>query len=156
LFRVSLDGKVIGGACTVVFPAFQVAFGSYVFVDPNYRGKNLGREILRRVLRLERRGPNGPNWRIYGEVTAKAGAHWQETLAALGFRFCRAPWPLVSYQRPGRVIWGRLCYYPYRHSPPPRFSQPALLAFVHALFYGPEAMHRHLLPRLKNFVRLDV
>jgi hypothetical protein len=30
-----------------------------------------------------------------------------------------------------------------------------MLAFIHALFYGPEAMHRDLLPRLKNFVRLD-
>jgi hypothetical protein len=29
------------------------------------------------------------------------------------------------------------------------------LAYIHALFYGPEAMHRYLLPRLKHFVKLE-
>lgn len=155
LYAAHLNGKLVGGACMVVFPAFQVVFGSYLFVDPACRGKNLGGDILRKVLRLVRRGPYSPNWRVYGEVTARAGTHWRGTLARLGFRFFRWPWPLVSYQDPGRVIWGRLCYYSYRRKPPPRFSQPALLSYVHALFYGPEAMHRYLLPRLKNFVELD-
>ena len=30
-----------------------------------------------------------------------------------------------------------------------------MLAYVHALFYGPDAMHRHLLPRLKRFISLE-
>jgi hypothetical protein len=51
-------------------------------------------------------------------------------------------------------VAGRLCYFNFR-KPPERFSQPALLAYIHALFYGPDAMHRHLLPRLKHFVKLE-
>jgi hypothetical protein len=27
--------------------------------------------------------------------------------------------------------------------------------YIHALFYGQEATHRHLLPRLKDFVPLE-
>jgi hypothetical protein len=27
--------------------------------------------------------------------------------------------------------------------------------YIHALFYGPEATHGHLVPRLKNFVSLE-
>ena len=30
-----------------------------------------------------------------------------------------------------------------------------MLAYVHALFYGPDTMHRHLLPRLADFVELN-
>jgi hypothetical protein len=64
-------------------------------------------------------------------------------------------WPLVSYHDPGKVIPGKLCYFPLRKNPPSRFSQPALLLYIHALFYGPDSTNRHLLPRLKDFVELD-
>jgi len=30
-----------------------------------------------------------------------------------------------------------------------------LLLYIHALFYGPDATHRHLVPRLKDFVSLE-
>jgi hypothetical protein len=146
---------MVGGACTLVLPAFRVVFGSYIFVDPALRRRGLGVRILRQVLRQERRGAHGWNWRMYGEVTASSGDWWHRLLAKVGFRFFPATWPLGSYQNPARTIPGRLCYFPYRTKPPARFSQPALLAYIHALFYGPEAMHRHLLPRLKNFVRLE-
>jgi hypothetical protein len=146
---------MIGGACTLVLPAFQVVFGSYIFVDPALRRRGLGVRILRQVLQQERRGAHGWNWRMYGEVTASSGDWWHRLLAKVGFRFFPTTWPLGSYQNPGKTIPGRLCYFPYRLRPPARFSQPALLAYIHALFYGPEAMHRHLLPRLKNFVRLQ-
>jgi GNAT superfamily N-acetyltransferase len=155
LFAAYLDGKLVGGACTLVLPAFRVVFGSYLFVDPELRGRGLGVRILRQALRLERRGPHGWNWRAYVEVTAASGDRWHRLLAKLGFRFFRALWPLGSYQNPHKMIPGRLGYFAYRTKPPSRFSQPAMLAFIHALFYGPEAMHRDLLPRLKNFVRLD-
>jgi GNAT superfamily N-acetyltransferase len=155
LFAAYLDGKLVGGACTLVLPAFRVVFGSYLFVAPELRGRGLALRILRQLLRLERRGPHGWNWRVYGEVTASSGDRWHRFLAKVGFRFFKAPWPLGSYQDPKRVIPGRLCYFPYRSKPPARFSQPALLACIHALFYGPEATHRHLLPRLKDFIRLE-
>ena len=155
LFAAYLGEKVVGGACTVVFPAFQVAFGSYIFVAPQLRGHGLGEKILRDVLRQERRGPYSWNWRIYGEVTASSGDPWHRLLKRVGFRFFKPMWPLSSYKSATKVIPGRLCYYTYRREPPRRFSQPAFLAYVHALFYGPQAMHRNLLPRLRDFVRLD-
>jgi len=155
LFAAYVDDRLVGGACTLVLPAFQAVFGSYIFVSPELRGRGLGVRIMRQVLRLERRGPHGANWRMYGEVTAASGNHWHAALARAGFRFFPANWPLLSYQHPGKVVAGKLCYFPLRASPPPRFSQPALLMYIHALFYGPEAAHRHLLPQLKNFVALD-
>jgi GNAT superfamily N-acetyltransferase len=155
LFAAYQDGRMVGGACTLVLPMFRVVFGSYLFVDPALRRRGLGVRILRQVLREERRGSHGWNWRMYGEVTASSGDWWHRLLAKVGFRFFAATWPLGSYQNPAKTLSGRLGYFPYRAKPPARFSQPALLAYIHALFYGPEAMHRHLLPRLKNFVRLE-
>ena len=110
---------------------------------------------MRQVLRQERRGPHGWNWRAYVEVTPASGDWWPRLLAKAGFRFFRTPWPLGSYQNPNKMIPGRLGYFTYRAKPPARFSQPAMLTYIHALFYGPAATHRHLLPRLKNFVQLD-
>ena len=155
LFAASLGGRLVGGACTLVLPAFRVVFGSYIFVDPALRGGGLGKRILRQVLRQERRGPQGWNWRFYVEITVASGPRWPATLTQAGFRFFPALWPLVSYEHPGKVVAGKLGYYPFRKNPPPRFSQPALLMYIHALFYGPESTHHHLLPRLKNFVDLD-
>jgi len=155
LFAAYQGGRLVGGACTLVLPMFQVVFGSYIFVDPLLRGRGLGAQILREVLRQERRGPHGWNWRMYGEVTAASGERWHALLAKAGFRYFPALWPLISYQEQGKVVPGRLCYYSYRKNPPPRFSQPAFLMYIHALFYGPEAAHRHLVPRLKNFVPLE-
>jgi GNAT superfamily N-acetyltransferase len=155
LFAAYLDGRLVGGACTLVLPAFQVVFGSYIFVAPALRGRGLGARILRQVLRQERRGPHGWNWRVYGDVTASSGDRWHTFLAGVGFRFFPALWPLGSYRDPRKVVPGRLCYFPLRKTPPARFSQPALLLYIHALFYGPEATHRHLVPRLKDFVSLE-
>ncbi len=154
LFAAYLDGKLVGGACTLVLPMFRVVFGSYIFVDPARRGRGLGMRIFREGLRQERRGPHGWNWRVYGEVTAASGDWWHRFLVKAGFRFFQPLWPLVSYDNPKKMNPGRLGYFPFR-KPPARFSQPALLAYIHALFYGPEAMHRHLLPRLKDFIRLE-
>ncbi len=155
LFAASLGGEFVGGACTVVFPAFQAAFGSYIFVAPRWRGRGLGERILREVLRQERRRPGAGNWRMYAEITASSGDSWRKLLERVGFRFFKATWPLCSYESPNKVISGRLGYYSYRRQPSGRFSQPAFLAYVHTLFYGPAAMHRHLLPRLRDFVRLN-
>lgn len=155
LFAAFEGRRLVGGTCTVVFPGFQVAFGSYIFVDPALRGRGYGERILREVLRLERHGPHGRNWRVYGEVTAASGDPWRRLLERVGFRFFRPMWPLGSYQDPRKVVAGRLCYLDYQRTPPPRFSQPAFLAYVHTLFYGPQAMHRHLLPRLKEFARVE-
>ena len=155
LFAAYQGHRMVGGACTLVLPAFSAVFGSYIFVDPALRGQGLGIQILRQVLRQERRGPQGWNWRFYGEVTAASGNRWHTALGQVGFRFFPAMWPLVSYDDPGKVVAGRLCYFPYRKEPPRRFSQPALLLYIHALFYGPDATHRHLLPRLEDFVSLD-
>jgi len=154
LFAAYLDKQLVGGACTLVLPMFQVVFGSYIFVDPALRGRGLGVRILRDVLRQERKGPHGWNWRLYGEVTPSSSAGWHRLLAKVGFRFFKTMWPLASYRRPNKVVAGRLCYFNFR-KPPERFSQPALLTYIHVLFYGPEAMHRHLLPRLKHFVQLE-
>jgi len=154
LFAAYLDRQLVGGACTLVLPMFQAVFGSYLFVDPALRGRGLGARILRESLRRERQGPHGWNWRLYAEVTAASGDGWPRHLVKMGFRFFQAMWPLVSYRHPGQVVAGRLAYFNFR-KPPERFSQPALLAYIHALFYGPEAMHRHLLPRLKDFVDLE-
>jgi GNAT superfamily N-acetyltransferase len=155
LFAAYLDDRLVGGACMLVLPAFRAVFGSYIFVDPALRGRGLGVRILRQVLRQERRGPHGWNYRVYAEVTASSGKGWHAVLAQAGFKFFSPLWPLVSYQNPRKVVAGRLCYFPYRKNPPPRFSQPALLLYIHALFYGPEATDRHLLPRLRNFVSLE-
>ena len=155
LFAAHLGDRLVGGACTLVLPAFSVVFGSYIFVDPALRGRGLGVRILRQVLRQERRGPQGWNWRLYGEVTAGSGDRWHRALAQAGFRFFPKLWPLVSYHDPGKIVAGRLCYFPFRKNPPRRFSQPALLLYIHALFYGPDSTHRHLVPRLKDFVPLD-
>ncbi len=155
LFAASSGKRLVGGACTLALPAFSVVFGSYIFVDPALRGRGLGVRILRQVLRQERRGPQGRNWRLYAEVTSASGDRWHATLAQAGFRFFPALWPLVSYDDPSKVVAGRLCYFSYQKNPPPRFSQPALLMYIHALFYGPDATHRHLLPRLNDFVPLD-
>ena len=154
LFAAYLDRQLIGGACTLVLPMFQVVFGSYIFVDPALRGRGLGMRIGREVLRQERKGPHGWNWRFYGEVTASSGDSWRRLLVGAGFRFFKPMWPLGSYQHPEKVVPGRLCYFDFR-KPPDRFFQPALLTYIHALFYGPEATHRHLLPRLKQFVTLE-
>ena len=154
LFAAYRDEQLVGGACTLVLPMFQVVFGSYIFVDPALRRRGLGGRILGEVLRQEKKGQHGWNWRFYGEVTGSSGDWWPRVLAKTGFRFFKATWPLGSYQNPKKVVPGRLCYFNYRE-PPERFSQPALLAYIHALFYGPEAMHRHLLPRLKEFVKLE-
>jgi GNAT superfamily N-acetyltransferase len=155
LFAAYRDDRLVGGACMLGLPAFQVVIGSYIFVDPALRGRGLGARILRQVLRHERRGPHGWNWRVYAEVTASSGKRWHALLAKVGFRFFLPLWPIISYQNPRKVVAGQLCYFPYRKNPPPRFSQPAMLMYIHALFYGPDATHRHLLPRLKNFVRLE-
>ncbi len=155
LFAAYRGDRMVGGACTLVLPAFSSVFGSYIFVDPEFRGHGLGIQILRQVLRLERRGPQGWNWRFYAEVTAASGNRWHEALVHAGFRFYPKLWPLVSYHDPGKVVAGRLGYFPYRKEPPRRFSQPAFLTYIHALFYGPDSTHRHLLPRLKDFVALD-
>jgi len=155
LFAAYLDRRLVGGACTLVLPMFRVVFGSYIFVDPELRGHGLGVRILRQVLRQERRGPHGWNWRLYGEVTASSGSRWHAVLSRMGFRFFPALWPLVSYQNPRKLVAGRLCYYSFRKHPPRRFSQPAMLMYIHALFYGPNATHRHLVPRLKDFVPLE-
>src|SRR5437867_5283584 len=134
LFAAYHDGRLAGGPVTLVLPAFQVVFGSYIFVAPEMRGRGLGTRILREVLRQER---GGLAWRMYGEVTPSSGARWRRALAQAGFRFFAAKWPLVSYDDPDKVLAGRLCYFPFRANPPARFSQPAMLAYVHALFYGP-------------------
>jgi len=155
LFAAHLDHCLVGGACTLVLPAFHVVFGSYIFVDLAWRGRGLGARMLRQVLRHERRGPHGPNWRFYAEVTASSGKGWRDLLSQVGFRFFSPLWPIISYEDPSKVVAGQLCYFPCRKNPPPRFSQPAMLMYVHALFYGPEATHRHLLPRLRNFVSLE-
>lgn len=154
LFGAFLGKRLVGGACALVLPMFQAVFGCYLFVDPEFRRRGLGVKILREVIHQERKGPHGWNWRVYGEVTASSGDWWRELLARENFRFFKAVWPLGSYQAPDKVIPGRLCYFNLR-KPPARFSQPALLAYVHSLFYGPEAMHRHLLPRLKHFAALE-
>jgi GNAT superfamily N-acetyltransferase len=162
LFAAFEGRTMVGGAVTLLLPMFGVVFGSYIFVDPDLRGARLGRRILREVIRQEKRGPErrkGHNpsprvFRIYGEVTASPGTWWHQALERAGFRFFPHPWPLGSYGDPNKVIPGRLCYLPLRR-PPERFSQPAMLAYVHSLFYGPDAMHRHLIPRLADFVELD-
>ena len=154
LFAAYLDKHLVGGACTLVLPMFQAVFGSYIFVDPVIRRRGLGTRIGREVLRQERKGPHGWNWRFYGEVTASSGESWQRLLRQVGFRFFKTKWPLGSYQHPEKVVPGRLCYFNYRE-PPERFFQPALLTYLHSLFYGPEATRRHLLPRLKRFVQLE-
>lgn len=153
-FSAHLDRRLVGGACTLVLPMFQVVFGSYLFVDPALRHQGIGMKILREVLRQERKGPHGWNWRVYAEVTPSSGDWWREALAREKFRFFKAMWPLGSYQNPGAVVPGRLGYFNFR-KPPARFSQPALLAYIHSLFYGPETMHRLLLPRLKRFTELE-
>ena len=56
LFAAYLDKRLVGGACTLVLPMFQVVFGSYIFVDPALRGRGLGERILREVLRQESGG----------------------------------------------------------------------------------------------------
>jgi len=155
LFAAYLGDRLIGGACTLVLPAFSAVLGSYLFVDPELRGRGLGVKILRQVLQQERRGPHGWNWRLYAEVTAASGHRWAAALGQAGFRFFPAMWPLISYKHPGKVVDGKLGYFQFRKNPPRRFSQPALLIYIHALFYGPDSTHRHLLPRLKDFVHLD-
>ncbi len=154
LFAAYQEGRLVGGACTLVLPVFQVVFGSYLFVDPALRHHGVGVKILREVLRQEKKGPRGRNWRGYLEVTAASGTGWHKALAGQNFRFFKARWPIGSYREPGKVIYGRLGYFDLR-KPPSHFSQPALLAYIHALFYGPELTHRFLLPRLKHFIKLD-
>jgi GNAT superfamily N-acetyltransferase len=156
LFAAYQGDRLVGGACTLVLPAFSVVFGSYLFVDPEFRSHGLGMQIMRQVLRLERRGPQGRNWRLYVETTVASGPRWPAALAKMGFRFFPALGPLSSYKDPGKVVPGKLGYFQFGKSPPRRFFQPALLTYIHALFYGPDSTHRHLLPRLKNFIQLDV
>jgi GNAT superfamily N-acetyltransferase len=156
LFSAYQGDRLVGGACTLVLPAFGVVFGSYLFVDPALRGRGLGMRILRRVLRQERRGPQGWNWRLYVETTVASGTRWPAALAQVGFRFFPSTWPLISYKDPGKVVAGKLGYFQFRKNPPRRFSQPALLTYIHALFYGPEATNQHLLPRLQDFASIDV
>jgi len=155
LFGAFSDGSLVGGAVTVAFPAFQVIFGSYIFVGARWRGRGLGTRILQQVLNLECRAPGViPPWRIYGEVVQSNNLWWEAALRRAGFRFFPNPWPIPSYRDPHKLLSARLCYYPFRSHPPSRFSQPAMLACVYTLFYGPQAMHRHLLPRLQSFIPL--
>jgi len=156
LFSAYQGNRLVGGACTLVLPAFSVVFGSYIFVDPELRSRGLGMRILRQVLRQERRGPQGWNWRLYIETTVASGPRWPAALAKVGFRFFPATWPLISYKDSGKVVAGKLGYFQFRKRPPRRFSQPAMLTYIHALFYGPEATNQHLLPRLNKFVTIDV
>lgn len=159
-----LEGRqMVGGAVTLVVTPFDVLFGSYIFVDPDERGRKIGTRILREVLAQERDGPKGAIgtantggriFRMYGEVTASSGPGWRRTLEDLGFRFFPAMWPLASYEDPNKIIPGSLGYFSYRRAPS-RFSQAAMLTYVHALFYGPAATHRYLVPRLGDFVELD-
>jgi GNAT superfamily N-acetyltransferase len=155
LFAAYLGTRLVGGACAIVLPAFSVVFGSYLFVDPELRSRGLGIRILRQVLRHERQGPHGWNWRLYVETTVASGPKWPAALASNGFRFFPATWPLISYKDPGKIVEGKLGYYEFRKAAPPRLSQPALLMYIHALFYGPDSTHRHLLPRLGDFVGID-
>ena len=155
LFAAYRGDRMIGGACTLVLPAFGVVFGSYIFVDPDLRSQGWGVRILRELLHHERRGPQGWNWRFYVEITVASGNRWPAALATEGFRFFPAEWPLISYSHPGKVVAGKLGYFQFRKNPPRRFSQPALLTYIHALFYGPDSTHQHLLPRLKEFIPLD-
>ncbi len=152
----AFEGKLlVGGAVTVAFPAFQVIFGSYLFVGARWRGQGLGTRILREVLNLERHSPGvPPPWRLYGEVTTSNNSWWKTSLRHAGFRFFPSPWPIPSYREPDKLLPARLCYYPFLSHPPSRFSQPAMLACVYTLFYGPQAMHRHLLPQLQSFIPL--
>lgn len=155
LYATSCQGQMVGGALTAVFPAFRSSFGSYIFVDPARRGEGLGVATLRAALSMEKSiaCPTGEIWRMYGEVTPRSGSNWHRTLASAGFRFFDSPWPVPSYHENGKVTFGRLGYFPFRAAAPPRFSQPAFLAYVYSRFYGPQAMHSLLLPRLRNFVR---
>jgi len=155
LFAAYQDNRVVGGACTLVLPAFRTVFGSYIFVDPERRSQGLGMRILRQILRQERRGPHGWNWRFYVETTVASGHRWPAALARAGFHFFPATWPLISYKNPGKVVAGKLGYYSFRKAAPPRLSEAAMLLYIHASFYGPDATHRHLLPRLRDFVRID-
>lgn len=157
LFAAYCRRELIGGALTVALPSFDVVFGSYLFVKDSWRGQGIGAIILRETLQQEKDGAGSPfkPWRIYGEVTPASGAAWHHTLARLGFQFFPAPWPIPSYHDPRKMLRARLCYCSFQSRPPDRFSQPAMLAYVYSLFYGPENMHRHLLPRLKSFVELD-
>ncbi|HEX5482401.1 MAG TPA: GNAT family N-acetyltransferase [Terriglobia bacterium] len=157
LFAVYRRREIIGGSLTVALPAFQVVFGSYIFVRPSMRGQGFGATILRETLRQEQRGAGSSfrPWRLYGEVTPASGSAWRRTLARAGFRFFPTPWPIPSYHEPRKILSARLCYYPLQPHAPERLSQPAMLAYIYSLFYGPENMHRHLLPRLKRFVALD-
>ena len=70
LFAAYLGDRLIGGACTLVLPAFSAVLGSYLFVDPELRGHGLGMRILRQVLQQQRRGAPGvelaPLCRSYG------------------------------------------------------------------------------------------
>jgi len=158
LFAAFEGRTMVGGAVTLLLPAFGVVFGSYIFVDPALRRAQRGSRILREVIRQEKQGLDlhrSPHvFRIYGEVTGNSGEWWHQALERAGFRFFPALWPLGSYDDPDKVIPGRLCYCPLRRTPD-RFSQPAMLAYVHSLFYGPDAMHRYLLPRLSDFVELN-
>ena len=121
LFAAYLGGRLAGGACTLVLPAFRVVFGSYIFVDPALRSRGLGMQMLRQVLRQERRGSHGWNLRLYVETTVASGPRWPDALAKVGFRFFPAMWPLISYRNPGKVVAGRLGYYPLRKNPPMDF-----------------------------------
>jgi GNAT superfamily N-acetyltransferase len=155
LFGAWQDDRIVGGACTLVLPAFSVVFGSYLFVDPALRNRGFGMRILHQVLRHERRGSHGWNWRFYVETTVASGPGWPAALSNAGFQFFPAIWPLISYKDAAKLVAGRLGYYEFRKAPPPRLSQPAMLLYIHALFYGPDATHRHLLPRLTDFVGID-
>ena len=81
LFAAFEGRTMVGGAVTLLLPAFGVVFGSYVFVDPALRGAGRGSRILRQVIRQEKQGAEGADrrsrsprvFRIYGEVTASSG-----------------------------------------------------------------------------------
>jgi GNAT superfamily N-acetyltransferase len=154
LYAAYCRGEMVGGALTAVFPAFRSSFGSYIFVDPSRRGEGLGAAMLKVLLPKEKSTacPTGQLWRMYGEVTPRSGSNWRRTLARAGFRFFASPWPVPSYHEDGKVTFGRLGYFSFLRTAPARFSQPAFLAYVYSRFYGPEAMHSLLLPRLRHFV----
>ena len=89
LFAAYLDKRLVGGACTLVLPMFQVVFGSYIFVDPALRRHGLGARILRAVLHQERKGPHGWNWRFYAEVTKSSGDWWHSFWSRWASTFSR-------------------------------------------------------------------
>jgi hypothetical protein len=102
LFAAFEGRAMVGGAVTLLLPAFGVVFGSYIFVDPALRRARRGSRILREVIRQEKQGPKphrSPRvFRIYGEVTANSGdggtMRWSVPASA-SFRPCGRSVPMT-------------------------------------------------------------